>query len=308
MDSNCRSRRKESLSSLSKLHKPNYNPDRYVDISGNCSTNIQSLPNESPTPLTNSRLTQRTGVYQSSLSNELFDMSMRHIRNHESDLLKQSKTEGGVTAASKSRKGGLSLYSVSDSQGLRSEDLVLSPPYVPDGATANGWSVPLQRGLTDEAMMSPETERSQTSEATSLSLMSTSVESGDSTSPHGSNVLALLLRQPSETAVLAQQYFPVTFGATTPRPVNSRDPLLHVQPTLTLSKKLPSRSLSAGHHRHRRPGSGHSSSSSNSKSSVDRIYLNVSDAQGHGKTWFAVYCLIHCAVVHDSSGIRTRKI
>lgn len=289
MGSNCRSRRKESLSSLSKLHKPKYNPDRYVDISGNCSSSIQSLPNESPTPLTNSRLTQRTGIHQSPSSNELLDMSMRHIRSHESDLLKQSKTEG-VVAASKPRNGGLGLYSVSDSQDLRSEDLVLSTPYVPDGVTANGWSVPLQRGLTDEAaMMSPETERSQTSEATSLSLMSTSVESGDSASPYGSNVLALLLRQPSETAVLAQQYFPVTFGATTPRPVNSRDPLLHVQPTLTLSKKLPSRSRSAGHHRHRRPGSGHSSSSSNSKSSVDRMYLNVSDVQGNGKTWFAVY-------------------
>lgn len=274
------------LSNPSQPHRPNYNPDKYVDIRTDCNAETRLLPAESLISVTKSQLNQWTGSSHSpSYSGKLLDLSLQYSGGHEDNSLKRPKSLSGKFVALSAPRKDLSIYSAAVTQDHRSEDLVLSSPCIPGGVTTNGWSNSLHSGLVDEVMLSPESERSQASEATSLSLMSNSVEGDNTVSPYGSATLTLLLRQPSKTA-LVQRYFPVTFGATTHRPVDSRDPLLHAQPTLTLSKKL-SHSQLAGqrhhHHHHNRPGSGHSSSSSNSKCSIDKIYLNASDAQGNGK-------------------------
>lgn len=272
---------KELLSNPSQRHRPNYNPDRYVDIRTDCTVETRLLPAESLLSVTKSQLNQWTSSSHSPYSGKYLDLSLQYSGSHEDNSLKRPKSLTGKFGTLSAPRKDLSIFSAAVTQDLKSEDLVLSSPCIPGGVMTNGWSNSLHSGLVDEVMLSPESERSQASEATSLSLMSNSVEGGNTVSPYGSATLTLLLRQPSKPA-LVQRYFPVTFGATTHRPVDSRDPLLHAQPTLTLSKKL-SRSRLAGQRHHHRPGSGHSSSSSNSKCSIDKIYLNASDAQGNGR-------------------------
>lgn len=127
------------------------------------------------------------------------------------------------------------------------------------------------------AIMSPTSDNSQ---VTSASALSTSLEgSARINSPASS-----LLLSPDE-AILAEQYFPVTFGAMAFSSYRS----MGVPPTpgaWLVGNAASKKSSRSGSHRHgnRRPGSGQSSSSSNSKSSsIDRIYLMATDSPGNGK-------------------------
>lgn len=282
---------------MSHSNKPDYNPDKYANMSPVCNGATHSPAVENFSVLPSPSQKHQMNIERSSYFGSVAGLPASSKTDNENGLHKRVTnhvadfTNGSLAndARNLNRRG------VSVLQDMVSKDLNQSPSAcLPNSlkllnhldfsknmdalsSSTNGWSVSSPTGIADEVLLSPDSERSQT---TSLSMMSTSVDSNSSVS-HGSASLTLLLRQPSE-AVLAQQYFPVTFGATVHQPTDSKDPLLHVQPTLTLSKKT-SRSSSAGHRRHHRPGSGHSSSSSNSKSSIDRIYLMASDAQGNGR-------------------------
>lgn len=283
----CRRCSRGSQSSVPHLHKPDYNPDKYANMSPVCNGAAHSpaVENFSVLPSTSQR--HHTSVDRSSYFSSLPGLPASSQTDNENGLHKRvtHHTADFTNGSSANDARNLNRLGVTVSEDLGQSPnsfkllnhLGFSKNMDALSSSTNGWSVSSPTGVVDEVLMSPDSERSQT---TSLSMMSTSVDSSSGVS-HGSASLTLLLRQPSE-AVLAQQYFPVTFGATVHRLTDSKDPLLHVQPTLTLSKKT-SRSSSVGHRRHRRPGSGHSSSSSNSKSSVDRIYLMASDAQGNGR-------------------------
>lgn len=128
------------------------------------------------------------------------------------------------------------------------------------------------------AIVSPTSDNSQ---LTSASALSTSLDGSARVNSPASS----LLLSPDE-AILAEQYFPVTFGAMAFSSYGS----MGVQPTpgawLASNAAASKKSSRSGSHRHgsRRPGSGQSSSSSNSKSSsIDRIYLMATDSPGNGE-------------------------
>lgn len=130
---------------------------------------------------------------------------------------------------------------------------------------------------TRTAIVSPVSDNSQVTSESGLSALLENI-TGVAVSSSSSVSLS-----PDEI-VLAEQYFPVTFGAASYSACDSTGLLSisGVWPLRTLSSSTKKTSKSGNHRRGKRPGSGQSSSSSNSKSSVERIYLMATDSPRNG--------------------------
>lgn len=130
---------------------------------------------------------------------------------------------------------------------------------------------------TSAAIVSPVSDNSRVTSESGLSALLENI-AGITASSSSSVSLS-----PDEI-VLAEQYFPVTFGATSYSACDSTGLLSisSVWPLRTLSSSTKKTSKSGTHRHGKRPGSGQSSSSSNSKSSVERIYLMATDSPRNG--------------------------